>query len=181
MAQPQKNRTDGIYGSLAYDLDALARERALEDAGRMEPERHHRAQPMHRPKAAPAVRPRAKVSPLVVLSTAVLTCMVVVLLMGYVQLSEISGSVAAKKDAVTKLEHEHVALLTEYEQAFDLATLKEAAEEAGMSKPVTGQVEYVELGGPDTAVVYENGKDGVVHRLWKTLQEGFDTVVEYFR
>lgn len=181
MAQPQKNKTDGIYGSLAYDLDALARERVLEEAGRMEPKRRREAEPIRRPKAAPAVRPRAKVSPLVVASVAVLTGMVVLLLMGYIQLSEISGSVATKKDAVRELEHEHVALLTEYEKTFDLTTLKEAAEEAGMSKPVTGQVEYIELGGPDTAVVYEDGKDGAVHRMWKALHNGIDAVVEYFR
>ena len=33
MAQPY--RKNAVYGSLAYDLDALARERQLEDAGKL--------------------------------------------------------------------------------------------------------------------------------------------------
>ena len=38
MAQSNDRRRYGYTdGSLAYDLDALARERALDDAGRMEP------------------------------------------------------------------------------------------------------------------------------------------------
>ena len=71
MAQKYDRRRYGYTdGSLAYDLDALARERALEEAGRVEEERR---EPAAAPRRRPVARPVAKLSPLV------LACAVVVL------------------------------------------------------------------------------------------------------
>lgn len=180
----RKRRPDGpVYGNLAYDLDALVRERALEEAGRMEPERERRRQPevVQRPRQQAAVQPKAQVSPLLLGSIAVLAAMVVLLLTGYVQLTAISTSVAEMKDEMTQLNTEHVALLTKYEQTFEMASVKEAAEAAGMSKPSTGQIEYVELGGPDQAVVYAADSDGVLNKLFASAEGGVLSVLEYFR
>ena len=180
----RKRRPDGpVYGNLAYDLDALVRERALEEAGRMEPERQPRrqAEVVQQPRRQAAVQPKTRVSPLLAGSIAVLAAMVIVLLMGYVQLTEISTSVAEKKTEMDQLNTEHVALLTKYEQTFEMASVKEAAEAAGMSKPSAGQIEYVELGGPDQAVVYAAGSDGVLDKLFASVEGGVLSVVEYFR
>ena len=63
MAQKYDRRRYGYTdGSLAYDLDALARERALDDAGRMEEERR---ESVAAPRRQPAARPVAKPSPLI--------------------------------------------------------------------------------------------------------------------
>lgn len=78
----------------------------------------------------------------------VLAALAVVLVMGYVQLTTISGSVSEMKNELTQLNTEHVALLTRYEQTYDLASVKEAAEAAGMSKPSSGQITYIDLGQP---------------------------------
>lgn len=180
----RKRRPDGpVYGNLAYDLDALVRERALEEAGRMEPERERRREPevVQRPRQQEAVQPKTRVSALLVGSIAVLAVMVVVLLMGYVQLTEISSSVAELKNEMDQLNTEHVALLTKYEQTFEMASVKEAAEAAGMSKPSAGQIEYVELGGPDQAVVYAAGGDGVLDKFFASAEESILSVVEYFQ
>ena len=60
MAQKNDRRRYGYTdGSLAYDLDALARERALDDAGRMEQERR---EPAAAPRRHSAVRPAASLS-----------------------------------------------------------------------------------------------------------------------
>ena len=61
------------------------------------------------------------------------------------------------------------------------AYAEEVAEAAGMSKPSAGQIEYVELGGPDKAVVYAAGKDGVLDKFFASVEDGVGTVVEYFR
>lgn len=52
MAQPY--RKNAVYGSLAYDLDALARERQLEDAGKLP----QKPQPASQPQPLPRRHPR---------------------------------------------------------------------------------------------------------------------------
>ena len=54
------------------------------------------------------------------------------------KLTGISDNVSSIKREISALEEEHVALLTAYERTFDLATVKAAAEAAGMSKPSGG-------------------------------------------
>ena len=185
MAELKRKPNGPVYGNLAYDLDALVRERALEEAGRMpeqpRPERQRQQEVVQRPRTQTAAQPKAQVSPLVLGSVAVLAAMVVVLLMGYVKLTQISGNVADMKTELDKLNTEHVQLLTEYEQTFELSTIKEVAEAAGMSKPSAGQIEYVELGGSDTAVVYAAGDDGVLDRAFASAKDGVLALVEYFQ
>jgi hypothetical protein len=179
MADTQRNRIDTpVYGNLAYDLDALVRERNLEEAGKLQEEQQQR-QP--RVRTQPAVRPRQRVSPLVLGSVVLLAAMVVGLLLGYVQLTKISTSVSSMKSELSELEDEHVALLTKYEQTYDLATVKETAEAAGMSKPSSGQIEYVDLGGPDAAVVYRADGQSAAQGLLDSVKQGLAAAVEYFR
>ena len=186
MAELKRKPNGPVYGNLAYDLDALVTERALEEAGQM-PQRHEevyrrrKVEETPRPRTQTAPQPKVQVSPLMLGSIAVLAAMVVVLLMGYVQLTAISGNVAGMKEEMEQLNTEHVALLTEYEQTFEMATIKEAAEAAGMSKPSAGQIEYVELGGADTAVIYAAGSDGVLNRTLASVKDGFNDLVEYFQ
>lgn len=62
------------------------------------------------------------------------------------------------------MQDSHLALLTKYEKTFDLTTVKEAAEAAGMKKPSSGQISYIDLSGPDTAVVYAANEGSVISR-----------------
>ena len=185
MSDVKRNADFPVYGSLAYDLDTLVRERALEEAGLM-PEQKPQAEPLRepevlrRPRAEAEPKPRAQVSPLVVGSVVLLAVTVVVLLMGHVKLTQISTNVAGMKTEMENLNVEHVALLTEYEQTFELSAVKEAAETAGMSKPSAGQIEYVELGGSDVAVVYAAGDNGVLGQALASVKEGLLALVEYF-
>jgi len=111
----------------------------------------------------------------------VLAAMVLALIMGYVQLTTISGDVADMKSELAALDDEHVSLLTKYEQTFDLATVKETAEAAGMSKPTSAQIEYVDLSGTDTAVVYQAGAGGLLSGMAERAETILAAVVEYFR
>ena len=182
MGEYQRKKASGaVYGSLAYDLDALVRERALEEAGQIRPEHRPQPQPARRPRQKAAVRPRAKVSPLVLGSAVVLVAMVVMLLMGYVRLTEISDSVSQMKEEVSELDEEHVALLTEYEKTLDMAGIKEKAEAAGMEKPSAGQIEYIELSGSDAAVVHTPDGGGILSKGIQSLQYAAASVLEYFQ
>lgn len=179
MAEKQRKVNTPVYGSLAYDLDKLAREQELEEAGRSSREEYVR-RPSHKPEIRPRPQARQKVSPVVLGCVAVLTAMVLVLLAGYVQLTETSDSVVRIKRQLTDLEEEHISLLTRYEQAFDLATIKEVAERQGMTKPTGGQVEYLDLSSGDTAVVY-GAKDNGWSAFKAAVGKGIDLIVEYFR
>lgn len=179
MTDERRRNMTMIYGSLAYDLDTLARERQLEEAGEM-PERSGAPQPKVQPRRHPQAQAKTRPSPLLVGGIVLVCALVMVLLLGYVQLTVVSNHVVTIKDQLTTLQEEHVALVTEYEKTFDLATIKAAAEEAGMSKPTSGQVQYIDLSGSDTAVVYGD-EPGVVEKAISSIKGGAQFIWEYFR
>ena len=179
MTDERRRNMTMIYGSLAYDLDTLARERQLEEAGEM-PERSGAPQPKAQPRRHPQAQAKTRPSPLLVGGIVLVCALVMVLLFGYVQLTVVSNHVVTIKDQLATLEEEHVALVTEYEKTFDLATIKAAAEEAGMSKPTSGQVQYIDLSGSDTAVVYGD-EPGVVEKAISSIKGGAQFIWEYFR
>lgn len=179
MTDERRRNMTMIYGSLAYDLDTLARERQLEEAGEM-PERSGAPQPKAQPRRHPQAQAKTRPSPLLVGGIVLVCALVMVLLFGYVQLTVVSNHVVTIKDQLATLEEEHVALVTEYEKTFDLATIKAAAEEAGMSKPTSGQIQYIDLSGSDTAVVYGD-EPGVVEKAISSIKGGAQFIWEYFR
>lgn len=179
MTDERRRNMTMIYGSLAYDLDTLARERQLEEAGEM-PERSGAPQPKAQPRRHPQAQAKTRPSPLLVGGIVLVCALVMVLLLGYVQLTVVSNHVVTIKDQLATLQEEHVSLVTEYEKTFDLATIKAAAEEAGMSKPTSGQVQYIDLSGSDTAVVYGD-EPGVVEKAISSIKGGAQFIWEYFR
>ena len=179
MTDERRRNMTMIYGSLAYDLDTLARERQLEEAGEM-PERSGAPQPKAQPRRHPQAQAKTRPSPLLAGGIVLVCALVMVLLFGYVQLTVVSNHVVTIKDQLATLQEEHVALVTEYEKTFDLATVKAAAEEAGMSKPTSGQVQYIDLSGSDTAVVYGD-EPGVVEKAISSIKGGAQFIWEYFR
>ena len=179
MTDERRRNMTMIYGSLAYDLDTLARERQLEEAGEM-PERSGAPQPKAQPRRHPQAQAKTRPSPLLVGGIVLVCALVMVLLLGYVQLTMVSNQVVTLKNQLTTLQEEHVALVTEYEKTFDLATIKAAAEEPGMSKPTSGQIQYIDLSGSDTAVVYGD-EPGVVEKAISSIKGGAQFIWEYFR
>ena len=115
----------------------------------------------------------------IVFGVVVLLAMVVVLMLGYVTLTDVSGSVSSIKRQISDLDEQHIALLTEYEKTFDLATIKAAAEAAGMSKPTSGQIQYIDLSGSDSVTLYK--AEGSAGGLLDKAKDGWAYVLEYFR
>ena len=179
MAEKRKTYTS-TYGSLAYDLDAIVRERQLEEAGTL-PERHHAPQPQPKPRAHAHSKAKTHPSSLLLGGIAVLCSLVLVLMLGYVQLTKVANHVGSIKNEISALTDEHVELLTQYEKTFDLATIKEVAEKAGMSKPGAGQIEYIDLSGADNVVIYRAEASGVLQDIRSTAAAAADRVLEYFR
>ena len=170
-----------VNGSLAYDLDWAVRERELRHAGEA-PKYQERNIVKEEPKVAPRVqvRERQKLSVATVAGFTAVIAMAVVLLMSYIQLTMVAADTVALKNELSALETEHVALAAEYEQMFDLATVREAAEAAGMSKPSASQICYLDLSEGDSAVAYQKEDPGMLSRALTSLNHGVYAVVEYF-
>ena len=170
-----------VSGSLARDLDWEVRERELRHAGELPRRREAvREQPKVRTAVRVQVREKQHLSVLSAVGFAAVAAAAVLGLLGYGQRLEISAETVALKTQLATLETENVTLTTQYEQMYDLATVKEAAEAAGMSKPSASQVYYIDLSDGDRAVVYQKEGPSVLSRLLSSLHHGVYAVVEYF-
>ena len=176
-------RHGATYGSLAYDLDALAREKQLDEAGKLPQKKVRPAQPEVQPvqRRQSAARAAVRPSPVLLLGTVLVVGMVIALMLCYVKLTGISDNVSSIKREISALEEEHVALLTAYERTFDLATVKAAAEAAGMSKPSSGQIQYIDLSGADSVEVYAAGGAAALIGFTEKAESLWAYVLEYFR
>lgn len=176
-------RHGATYGSLAYDLDALAREKQLDEAGKLPQKKVRPAQPEVQPvqRRQSAARAAVRPSPVLLLGTVLVVGMVIALMLCYVKLTGISDNVSSIKREISALEEEHVALLTEYERTFDLATVKAAAEAAGMSKPSSGQIQYIDLSGADSVEVYAASGAAALNGFTEKAESLWAYVLEYFR
>ena len=164
------------YGSLAYDLDALAREKQLDEAGKLPQKKVRPAQPEVQPvqRRQSAARAAVRPSPVLLLGTVLVVGMVIALMLCYVKLTGISDNVSSIKREISALEEQHVALLTTYERTFDLATV-------GMSKPSSGQIQYIDLSGADSVEVYAAGGAAALNGFTEKAESLWAYVLEYFR
>lgn len=167
-----------VNGSLAYDLDYAARERDLRRAGRA-PKAREKARVYEAPRVL--LRARQYVSPLAVLSVSAIMGLALLLLMNYVQLTRLSAETVKLQSQLAELETENTDLTARYQQMFDMASVKEAAEAAGMTQPSESQIYYVDLPGEDQAVAYGGESTGVLERIFTSAGQGICAAVEYFQ
>ena len=173
-----------VSGNLARDLSSYELERRLERSGQLAPDEYYVRRresqsdilARRRAKVKAAVRPAQKVSPLAVMGFSAVAVLMVALLLCYVRINAISGSIVEMQEQISALEVEQISLLTRYEQAFDLATVKEAAQAAGMRQP-----DYIDLPGEDQAVSYDSQAEGVLSRFFAAVGRNIYAAVEYFR
>ena len=125
------------------------------------------------------VRPAERVSPVMVVGFAAVAVMMALMVFSYVQLNTISSSIVSMRSQVAALQTEQVKLMTDYEQAFDLSSVKEAALAAGMSTPSDSQVYYIDLSAPDAAEVFVR-ETGGIDAVVASAGEAAMRVVEYF-
>lgn len=176
----RKGRPASVDGSLARSLDFEVRERELRHAGEA-PRRREAAREKPKVHSLPKVQLREAqhVAPLAVAGAAA-AVLAVLLLLSYIQLTVLSSDMVELRSELKVLEKENVVLTTQYEQIYDLATVKAAAEAAGMTKPGASQVYYVDGSGGDAAVVYHQEEPGLLDGLRESLHHGVYAVVEYF-
>lgn len=169
-------------GNLARDLDWAVRERELEHAGAA-PRHEERTQaaPKVRRREQALVRERQHIPVLTVVNVAAIVGAAIMLLLSYVQLTTLAADTVSLRTELSALQAENVSLTAQHEQMFDMATVKEVAAAAGMSKPTGSQITYLDLAGEDSAVVYQVDSDpSVLSRVLSSLHHGIYAVVEYF-
>ena len=175
------HREFSTNGNLARDLDWAVRERELEHAGRM-PRHGEQALPkVHRREQA-LVREHQPVPVLTVLGVTAVIAMAVMLLLSYVQLTTLAADTVTLRSELTALEAENVTLTAQHEQMIDMATVKEVAAAAGMAKPTSSQITYLDITSEDSATVYQTESDrpSILSRMLSSLHHGVYAVVEYF-
>lgn len=145
--------------------------------------RGRRERETERIRAIPRVelRQRQHVSAFSVFGSILVMGMAVLVLVGHIQLTVLSSDTVALKEELEELESQNVILTAQYERMFDLTTVREAAEAAGMSKPSSSQICYLDISGGDSAVVYQKEEDSVFDRVLAALNHGVYSVVEYFQ
>ena len=176
--QPNSYRGGRVVGNLAYDERYAERRAPRRESEQREQPREEFIRPPRRQEkktARPRVRERQRVSGVLVLGFAALAALVVVVLMSYAQLTSISADVVSMQKELKTLDAEHVALLTQYER-----TVKAAAVAAGMNKPSSSQINYIDLSAPDSVELCEAQNVSVLSRVFTSLGQGVFSVVEYF-
>ncbi len=166
-----------VNGSLAYDLDYAVRERELRHAGEA-PKAREKAKVHTAPKVL--VRERQYVSVLAVMSVAAVMALALLVLMNYVQLTLLSAETVELQGQLKELEAENESLTAQYQRMFDMASVKEAAEAAGMAKPSSTQMGRLDMSAGDSAVAYRQKEPGLFGRIFTSLHGGVYAVVEYF-
>ena len=176
---------DVVSGSLAYELDWDLRERELSHAGEAPREQERRrSEERSRAKVHTAVHAQVReaqhVSPVSVLGVLATFAMAFLVLYSYIDLTMLSTETVALQQELETLETEQVALTAEYQQMFDLAAVKEAARAAGMDKPSSSQVCYIDLSVGDSAEIYREEKPSALSRVAASMHKATDALVEYF-
>ncbi len=170
-------------GTIPGSLDWEVRRRELEHAGEAEVETGQRetlGAARKRRREAAQVRRRSRMPILGILGAAAAVGLMVALLMGYIELTRLSTETVRLKTQLETLKSENVVLSAKHDRMFDLASVKEAAEAAGMSKPSTSQIGYLDLSGGDSVVIYPHEDPGVLNHLLLSARAGFDAVKEFF-
>lgn len=176
------HRDFAVDGNLARDLDWAVRERELEHAGSApRHEKQTQAAPkVHRREQA-LVRERQRLPVLTIVNVAAIVGAAIMLLLSYVQLTTLAADTVTLRTELAALEAENVSLTAQHEQMFDMATVKEVAAAAGMAKPTSSQITYLDLAGEDSATVYQTeSSPSVLSRALSSLHHGVYAVVEYF-
>ena len=171
-------------GVLVREPEWTARRRELEQAGEYRPVRRDRTKA--RTDAGTRIREREKnavrrrIPVLGILGALSVIAVAMLLLMGYIELTQLSSETVTLKSQLSALESEHVVLNAEYERMFDLASVQEAAEAAGMTKPSSSQVGYMDLSDGDSVTVYRHEDETFLNGVLASVKEGFETVREFF-
>ena len=168
------NRTKYDYnGSAAYDLYRYE--------GSAAPEIQRQGLPEERPlpQRSRRVKVKAAVSPLAVVGLAVVACMLILVVFGYVQLYEATERVSGLQSELSELQNQQLILESLYEGGINLTEVEGRAAELGLRTPAAEQTVYVNLSGADRAEIYRTEKTNLLQRIIQAVESSAKGLVEY--
>ena len=173
--------SSATYGSVAYDLGRYG--------GTAIPKEYPREieEPVVEEKARTQVKTRVRaverqrVSAFGVVGSVVLTLLVVLLLMAYVQLNEISAQTVEIQNTIAELENENTKLTSEFEMTFNMSSVKDyAINVLGMTEPTAEQITVLNMGTTDRAEII-NVTNAGNSSASESVGTFLTTVLEYFK
>ena len=171
-------------GSAAYDLysyesGSAARVRDYGTAAPRVPRPAGLPEERVQPRKQQKVRVKAAVAPVGVIGLAVVACLMILVVFGYVQLYEASERVSTMESRISSLQEEQRILTSLYESAIDLDYIELRAAELGMAQPTESQKVYVNLSGADRAEIYARENVSWVSRMFRAIESSASGLVEY--
>ena len=162
-----RTRRFEIHGTAAYDVRSTA------------PQRRPVVLPeeMEVPVRVRRVRASVRVSPFVVLGTAVAVFLAVLVIFGYVRLYEASSQVSDLEQQLSTQERSR--LESKYENQISLAEVEEQAEALGMTKPKAGQTVSLNLGGGDHAEITPAEHTNILAAAYHAIRDSITAFLEY--
>ena len=160
-------------GSAAYDLNRYS--------GNTAPEIQSPGLPEERiaPQKYKRVKVKAAVAPTALLGLMVVTCMLILVIFGYVQLYEATERVSKLENELSSLMQQQVILESLYEGGIDLEYIEERAGELGFSVPTKDQTVYLNLSGSDKAEIYHTEHSNFIQRVVQAIRSSAGGLVEY--
>jgi len=175
----------GTYGSEAYDLERLRREREAEEQ-RSEERRRAREREYVRTRTKAHTAARAKtqasagVSVFSVLGIMLSVVLIGCVLMGYVTLASISQDTSVMKDRIMELTETQQQLTASYESTFNLTEIEQyATSKLGMSQLGSDQITYLSTNKSDSAVILTATADN--GNVLSEARGFFEYLLSYFR
>ena len=149
--------------------------------GTAAPEIEHQGLPEERrlPQKKKRVKAKSAVSPFAVVGLAVVTCLIILVVFGYVQLYEAREQVSTLESQLSSLQEDQVVLESLYEEGIDLPYIEERAAELGLSLPTQEQTVYLNLSGDDQAEIYASESTNIFQRIIQAIERSARGLVEY--
>ena len=174
------------YGSVAYapvyDGSAVRVPRREEELQRPpQPRTRERTHRRALARAQVQVREAGQVAPFAVVGFLAVAAFAVLLLLSYVQYTQLSDEMVALRGRMDDLQSENAVLSAQYEQVFDMETIQAAVGDT-MVRPSQDQVVYIDLSQPDTVTVYNSEpEESALGSLLEDLTHAVGGAIEYFR
>ncbi len=172
--------SNGVYGSLAYDLDRLNTAEAPAYAPGVKSAPRRKSGEKVRVRAQALAAPKIAFSPFAVIGYAVSAVMLVLVLFSYIKLNDISNEANVLNEQLNGLLEEETKLQIRHESVFNLYEVEEYAKNTlGMVKADGSQIQYVNSSASDKAVILSNdgGEMNILDRILKIISNA----VEYLK
>ena len=184
-AATMKYAQSATYGSAAYDLDrvrgyAVPQERPYYDIPYERPYERPRERAVPKKRAAEK-RSAAGVSVFAAAGFVLTLAFIVLMLLSYVRLAEISGDTMKLESAIAELDDENAKLRVQYEMAFNLTEIERyATNDLGMKKLLGSNTTYIAIERADKAEIL--GADETDQKnLYSSTSEFLSSLMEYLK